>query len=37
MDEDDDCFAFSNEISVADDDDSFAGPVFFSGGLVAVF
>ena len=39
--DDDDCFAFSNEISVADDDDFFAGLAFlcssFSGVLVAVF
>ena len=38
--DDNDCFAFSNEISVADDD-SFAGLGFlwgsFSGVLVAVF
>ena len=41
MDDDDDCFALSNEISVADDDDaSFAGLAFvdgsFSGVLVNV-
>ena len=34
--DDDDCFAFSNEISVTDDDDSFLGLAFLCGSFLGV-